>query len=202
MKKKVNTKGLVIIAIILLVLASIICLGFANKMSSNRASIMGGALSVAATTLLGMIAVWQNKRYKELADEKSTQAENLMFTPECRLFDIYTNSQFSAYKQTASVLASHSPDYYLHFFTLNLPMLDISTDEISYYEKGNEDHKQVFSREKITFSIFSFSILESHTAFEIKMDFAETLKKSLDVSMSNLRDAFKRLTVLPGIGRR
>lgn len=170
--KKENDRStcFVVCAIILLVLASVACLACANCMSSNFASIMGGVLSVAATTLLGVIAVWQNRKYKELSDEKSKQAEELMFTPECRLFDVCNNSQFSVRKQIAIVEKGYSQNYYLQFFTLNLTMIDITVEEIAYCEKANDNHKALFSHNKIGFSIPSFTMFGDCNNFEIEIN--------------------------------
>lgn len=171
MKKKTDKSTcFVVCAIILLVLCSAACLIWANCMSSNAASIAGGVLSVAATTLLGVIAVWQNRKYKELADEKSRQAEELMFTPECRLFDVCNNSQFSVHKQIAIVEEGRSQNYYLHFFSLNHTMIDITVEEISYWEKANNRHILRYPHNKILFSNIHFTMFGEHNDFEININ--------------------------------
>lgn len=57
------------LTVALLFAGSVACIVWADRFSSNRASIVGGVLSTMATALLGAIAFWQNKRYKELSDE-------------------------------------------------------------------------------------------------------------------------------------
>lgn len=65
---------ILIVALLFLVGISIACYVRANHFSANEASIVGGVLSAVATGLLGVVAFWQNKRYKELADEFNERA--------------------------------------------------------------------------------------------------------------------------------
>ena len=73
-------------AIIFLLVISFVCIVFANCMTANSASILGGVLSALATVFLGVIAFWQNKRYKELSDEMN----DTMLMPE-----VYQSTEFS-----------------------------------------------------------------------------------------------------------
>lgn len=168
--KKENDKstGFVVCAIILLALGSIACLIFANCMSSNTASIMGGVLSVAATTLLGMIAVWQNKKYKELADEKSRQAEELMFTPECWFWEVSSRSGFAVQRQKALTDIT-GENYFLHFLTLNLTLIGISVSEMILREKENRKNTSTLRFKGIEYSPSNFPMQQGCNDFEVEI---------------------------------
>lgn len=72
MHKKHDRFGIFVkVALCLLVLLSFGAMVFSEKISTNRASILGGVIGAGATIVLGLIAFWQNKRYKELSDELS-----------------------------------------------------------------------------------------------------------------------------------
>lgn len=63
-----NKTWCIIIIIILLSLAVFCCIN-AGEWNSNLVSMISGLWSAVATVILGAIAVWQNKRYKQLSDE-------------------------------------------------------------------------------------------------------------------------------------
>lgn len=78
MKKKNDFWGtILVISILVLVAVSIKALICADCMSSRFASILGSVLSSCATVLLGLIAFWQNKRFKEENDKAQMRLENL-----------------------------------------------------------------------------------------------------------------------------
>lgn len=64
--------------IICLIIITAVSLAYADCFSSEQASILGGALSVLATTILGVVAMWQNREYKKLSDEMTDR----MLMPE------------------------------------------------------------------------------------------------------------------------
>lgn len=73
----------ILLVIIVMIISIILSLSFASKMEDNMASIIGGILSAIATIFVGLIAIWQNKRYKKMADE----ANDVHVRPE--FFNIY-----------------------------------------------------------------------------------------------------------------
>lgn len=167
---KLENKKLVVVAIVaavILIIASGICAFRANSMSANVASIIGGILSVAATTVLGVIALWQNKRYKELSDEKDIKLEQLILTPECRLRSVSSDAK-SKVNQIAIPNTMHDgngKDLYLSFTTLNLPMIDITVHKItySYYDKLD-----TFQHNQLLFDCPCFTKLENYSVFTIR----------------------------------
>lgn len=167
-KENDRSTSFVVCAIILLVLASVACLACANCMSSNFASIMGGVLSVAATTLLGVIAVWQNRKYKELSDEKSKQAEELMFTPECWLEKISSQEGFAIQRQ--KVLTDIAGEKcFLHFLTLNLTLIGISVSEMILREKENSKNTSTLRFKGIEYSPSNFPVQQGCNDFEVEI---------------------------------
>lgn len=66
---------------VIIILALLLNVGFALLSPSNNANIftaVSGWISAIATIVLGCIAVWQNKRYKELSDDMT----DLMLMPD------------------------------------------------------------------------------------------------------------------------
>jgi hypothetical protein len=86
MKKKKGTwdfDDAIMLVIIAMVISIILSLSFASEMKANMASIIGGILSAIATVFVGLIGIWQNKRYKKIADE----ANDVHVRPE--FFNVY-----------------------------------------------------------------------------------------------------------------
>jgi len=173
---KLENKKLVVVAIVAIIVLSIVsafCIFFASQMDTNVASIIGGILSVIATTVLGVIALWQNKRYKELSDEKDSKLEQLTLTPECRLLSASTVS--SNIKNSNIQIAIPNSvfagkDLNLSFVTLNLPMIDITVQRISYsyYDKSNSKKHDTFQHNQLLFNCPRFTTLENYSGFTIQ----------------------------------
>lgn len=79
----------VLYAISFMAICILISICFAEKLEPNTASIVGGALSAIATVFLGLIAIWQNTRYKRLADETN----DIRIRPE--FFAVYNDLEQS-----------------------------------------------------------------------------------------------------------
>lgn len=170
---KQANKNLVIVAIIaavILIIASVICVFRANSMSANVASIIGGILSVAATTVLGLIALWQNRRYKELSDEKDGKLEQLTLTPECRLLSVSSVAKSNINQIAIPNATPTDKNLYLFFSSLNLPMIDITVQKItySYYDKSNVKKTDTFQHDQLLFNFPRFTELENYSAFTIQ----------------------------------
>lgn len=165
-------------------------------MDTNVASIIGGILSVIATTVLGVIALWQNKRYKELSDEKDSKLEQLTLTPECRLLSASTVS--SNIKNSNIQIAIPNSvfagkDLNLSFVTLNLPMIDITVQRISYsyYDKSNSKKHDTFQHNQLLFNCPRFTTLENYSGFTMEapevIQAKEKMASSLDVGFRVLK---------------
>ena len=170
---KQANKNLVIAAIVaavILIIASGICVFRANSMSANVASIIGGILSVAATTVLGLIALWQNRRYKELSDEKDGKLEQLTLTPECRLLSVSSVAKSNINQIAIPNATPTDKNLYLFFSSLNLPMIDITVQKItySYYDKSNIKKTDTFQHDQLLFNCPRFTELENYSAFTIQ----------------------------------
>jgi ABC-type nickel/cobalt efflux system permease component RcnA len=79
MKKRVmNFENGVWCMIAFLVVCMAISFYFEKAMSTNTASIIGGALSAIATIFVGLFAIWQNSRYEKMTDK----ANDIQVRPE------------------------------------------------------------------------------------------------------------------------
>lgn len=164
----------------ILILISVLCIVFANKMSSNTSSVVGGVLSVVATTILGMIAFWQNKRYKELSDSKDSKIEQLTITPECRLLSISQQVEGRRYQIACPDMKDSGQQYYLSFVSLNLPMIDVTVHEIKYYSKNDKSKKDIFQHSQLLFNYYNFTVLQNYSDFTIQITIPSEYK-SVDV---------------------
>jgi len=87
-KNHLNFKNWVLYTIVFILVCIAISIYIAEKIGTNTASIVGGALSAIATVFLGLIAFWQNTRYKEMADE----ANDVQVRPE--FFVVYCSPDY------------------------------------------------------------------------------------------------------------
>ena len=124
----------------MLLLLSVLCIVLNGFLSPNMASIAGGVLGALATCALGLLAFWQNKQYKQLADEKNAQMEQLLFTPECILLKVLRHN--SAY-QSAPLLNviisdTDSPAYCVMVIrTTSQPVIHLLINEVTF--RGDND---------------------------------------------------------------
>ena len=71
-------QGLLILAFILLAVAgAILSIMYDIANNNNAVTMLAGLWSAVATVFLGGIAIWQNKRYKEMSDKKSYESEKM-----------------------------------------------------------------------------------------------------------------------------
>lgn len=66
------------VLLLFIVKLAFFCLHHAQEWGSEKVTMVSGYWSAGATAVLGWLAYWQNKRYKELAD----QANDLAFMPD------------------------------------------------------------------------------------------------------------------------
>lgn len=129
----------ILLVILLLVIVSVVWIDKVNEMTSNEASLRGGLLGAYATILLGLIAFYQNKRYKELADEMNDRT----YMPELYKA-VVTNEQLSMPDKAAKNrvffrVENEKSTKQLDcgsFGVLNSPIIDFSVQSISNSEKA------------------------------------------------------------------
>ena len=197
MKERISKhKWAVCISILIgiLILISVLCIVFANKMSSNTSSVVGGVLSVVATTILGMIAFWQNKRYKELSDSKDSKIEQLTITPECRLLSVSQQKEGHTYQIVCPATIDSGQQYYLSFASLNLPMIDVTVYEIKYYSKNDNTKKDIFQHSQLLFNHYNFTVLQNYLDFTIQIT-VPSAYKSIDVICEIVRFLYKGIII-------
>lgn len=136
------------------------------QISGNVLTILSAMWSAAATALLGGIAYWQNKRYKELSDKYSQKIDNLMLTPECHLVSISNHGEAGIPRMIANT-SDRFLEYNLKFCSLNLPILDLTVKEIEFCNLEDSAENSYFPHSKIEFNIFNFSIFENYSPFMI-----------------------------------
>lgn len=90
-KKHINFENGVISIIVLMIVCIIFSICFSDRMGQSTSSIIGGVLSAIATVFLGLIAIWQNTRYKKMADETN----DVHIRPE--FFVVYCSPNGEAY---------------------------------------------------------------------------------------------------------
>jgi hypothetical protein len=76
-KRKWIIRGMLSFLIIIVVIAAIVSIEYDIFFNGNAITMVAGLWSAAATVILGIIAVWQNMRYKKLADQSSKDANSV-----------------------------------------------------------------------------------------------------------------------------
>ncbi len=166
---KKNTSCPLVLIMLLLILASLLCIACSECFTANRASIIGGVLSAVATGLLGGIAFWQNKRYKELSDELNERA----YMPEIYKADTLDEQLDSIGKSRYShffFIAQGDGESMVgidcgHFMVINSPILNVSVKNIVCSDKS-------MSLEGKTFSIYGHDLGFS-VSVKIPLDFTK-----------------------------
>lgn len=127
-----------------LILISVICIFKCD--SSDRATMISGALSAFATAALGSIAIWQNMRYKKQSDENAKRIEVLTRTPE-----IFFVKQVNKVLQDVPYeIITHEDDLsgkcdelYLLFSTAQHPVRQIMIEELTLSVLPDDDDSLV-----------------------------------------------------------
>ena len=166
MKIKANWFGVFICAALTIILVgSIICYCKADTYSPNQASILGGILSAIATALLGIVAFWQNKRYKQLADDyndKLSMPE--IFKAESLKEKIEETTQATLNKYSFYSVASENGKLIDcgSFSCINAPILNFYIESITYNGK------------KIQMKEVPHSLLSKEASFNICLHIPKT----------------------------
>ena len=149
----------ILIAILVLVIVATIWLFKVNTLSPNEASLYGGVLGAYATVLLGLIAFYQNKRYKELADEMNDRT----YMPEIYKPTSVSESFESAIKASKNIayfgVDSKEETKQLDcssFGVLNSPIIDLSVKSVSNSKKTVQliGRKMSLYNEDVGFCVF------------------------------------------------
>jgi hypothetical protein len=139
LERHLNFKNGVLCAIAFMAVCIAISICFADKMRTNTASIIGGALSAIATVFLGLIAIWQNTRYKKMADE----ANDLQVRPEFFVVyrspadkDYYNMPTLTVYPRRCQWTKEAKDDILCFCKVLNFPIIRIKPKSLIYYIEG------------------------------------------------------------------
>lgn len=155
-----------IIIILVILVAIMVSFCYDYQINGNVLTILSAMWSAAATALLGGIAYWQNKRYKELSDKYSQKIDSLMLTPECHLVSI-SNHRETGIPYMIANTSDRFLEYNLKFYSLNRPMLDLTVQEIEFCNLEDSAENSYFPHSKIAYNIFNFSIFENCSPFLI-----------------------------------
>ena len=133
MKKRTRSGA---IGIMTILATMILCCVFAKEMNPNFVSMLSGIISAMATIILGIIAMWQNKQYKEMSDkldERQNAPEFVVWTPTAA-FHSSNNNALKAYG-TAKDGISTGINCANWFMSLDKPILHLRPISI---EIGNQ----------------------------------------------------------------
>lgn len=165
----VNTASKIIV--IALLLLTILCIALNQFMSSNFASVIGGALGALATCALGLLAFWQNKQYKRLADEKNAQLEQVFFTPESILLKVRLH--FNTYS-TAPILdvmfGDNNSTVYFDMYnrSTSQPMIHLLVGEVVFQEDSLDERRVLkYPRGQFKSSNQEIEYLDSNSEFRV-----------------------------------
>ena len=172
----------IIIAGILLFL-SVFCVALNSIMSANLASIIGGALGALATCALGLLAFWQNRQYKRLADEKNEQLERMMLTPECILIKAQPHDNVYQTSPILDVFMEESSTQaycVLTIRTTNQPMIHLLVGEVLLREDGVGDDKKVikYPRGSLASRRHEIEYLESNSEYRIGIQIPDSFSNA------------------------
>ncbi len=130
LKKDWQTILVSALVILFIIFLAILSLLYDNKVNGNWVTMLAGFWSAIATVTLGFIAVWQNKRYKDLSDDATKNTERV----QQEIRDL-TNKTVEAIEVLKKIeIAKYYP-------TLN-------TGNRYYYHINGEIFKREFSPEK------------------------------------------------------
>ena len=126
-----------------IILISIICFLFANQITANQASILGGILSLLATVCFGIITYYQTKKYKELSEKFEDSLYRPEFVRPSLLMEQIPSSMVSSISYSCN--SAEKTDILLGGFKIiNAPAIDIKVSSVSnskdVLEKINGNH--------------------------------------------------------------
>jgi hypothetical protein len=195
LERHLNFKNGVLCAIAFMVVCIVISICLADKMRTNTASIIGGALSAIATVFLGLIAIWQNTRYKKMADE----ANDLQVRPEFFVVyrystdkDYYNIPTLTVYPKRCEWIKDARDDILCFCKVLNFPVIRIEPQLLFYYKDG--EMADVYS--EFDSQMEDNLILEKDAVFRIILKNKDELDKIfIEVEFENIFGSKYRKTI-------
>lgn len=130
---------------LVLVIVTGISVFFAECMTPNTASVIGGALSAFATVVLGFISLKQNENYKRQGDKYNTQIKNLYVKPDLYPDNIYgfrppsAKDGYHLYYEIASDQPTYYCEYQFVLFICSQPLVNFSIADICYFKKATNE---------------------------------------------------------------
>lgn len=154
-----NTKRIMVgIAGAMIILLAVASLWYDWKENGNCVTMIAGLWSAAATAILGGIAYWQNKKYKQLADQQN----DLAFMPDFFISDSFTDMALKANANLFFVVRGVIDDIEtcrcgsIMLFFIKGPVLNLKVTEIwrgEKYWKCSENGKKTFRDESKPISL-------------------------------------------------
>ena len=185
-KIKLDFKNGVLLVIALMIVFIGISICIAEKIGTNTASIIGGVLSAIATVFLGLIAIWQNTRYKKMADE----ANDIQIRPEFFVVyrspideDYYNMPTLTVYPLRSQWAKDAKEDILCFCKVLNYPVIRIEPKLIIYYIDGS----MTDSYSEFDAQMEDNLILEKDSVFRIMLKkYCELDKIYIEVEFENI----------------
>lgn len=111
------------------------------SVNGNAVTVISGLWSAGATIGLGIIAIWQNKRYKLLADKFNEKMEEISVMPEVYISNCVSEPSF-VIGSANSGMSGKSTKITVRVHILNFPVINF----FRYgYSIKNDDDKEVYS---------------------------------------------------------
>lgn len=150
------------IAITITVILAIKTVLYDIQTNGNAVTSLSGIWSAFATIVLGGIAYWQNKRYKQLADE----ANDMAFMPELyiptALMDTISSQKQGIFNKITANFSKTIPSmrFTIHLQAIRTPMINLKVDsftcenkEYQYSEKTELTLSEKSSNIDVVFSV-------------------------------------------------
>ena len=168
--KKHWTAALSMITAVVALICCILC----HRWDSNLVSMISGLWSALATVVLGGIAFWQNKRYKELSDElndRQDAPEFFVSSPATSGEKWQSDLVFSA-TGTKSGGIQTDTNCILWFSSIDKPLLHLSPVSINI--EGEIDNLSLQGRSEINvykpYQVFGLELRDVNFDFEGKQE--------------------------------
>lgn len=162
-------KKVIMYIVTILVVSFSVCLSIKYDISENGnfVTILSGLWSAASTIVLGSIALYQNMKYKELADESNKRLEDITIMPECYLsgISIHSGTGSLIYVPKDFVVGFH---FLMRFYSVNLPIIMFHLVKLTIENEHNHVIKTYLEND-FSSNHISRTYLESISAMEIEI---------------------------------
>lgn len=161
------------IAILIIFLLAVFCCIAAPCWNANLVSMISGLWSAVATVVLGLIAVWQNKRYKQLSDkmEDAMNAPEFYIPTPANDIEKFSKTAFNVITGEGSFPGGLSTgsghEKYFTFSSIDRPIINLKPSSVLIDEK-----KEVLS----VHNNFGIDVYRSHDLFSIKISKCKQVK--------------------------